>query len=69
MDPLQAGVLLAQSGRHYEAHSALPGAPTIAPVVETAAPAARLRGALADALHRAADAVAPAPVCVGGPAH
>jgi hypothetical protein len=71
MEPLQAAVLLANRNHRWRAWSALPDAPTLAPA-PTSLRVARTRAALAGALHRAAEVVAPTPPlspCVTGPAH
>jgi hypothetical protein len=59
MDPLQTGTLVTTFLGSGEAHSALPGAPTVLSADEGQV-AVRARGAVAGALHRLADAVAPA---------
>jgi hypothetical protein len=59
MDPLQTGVLVTTFLDSGDAFSALPDAP-IVPAADRSPVAARTRGALSGALHRLADAVAPA---------
>jgi len=59
MDPLQTGKLVTTFLGTGDAHSALPGAPTVLSTDEGRV-AARARGAVAGVLHRLADAVAPA---------
>ncbi len=64
MDPLQTGTLVTTFLGAGDARSALPGAPTVQPA-DPAWAAVRTRGALAGALHRLADAVAPRPAARG----